>query len=91
MRNELALLLASATLAGLVPAARAQDDARQVKELADVLSAQQLSCGKVLHYDAQGTRDFLVHCQDGSIYEVLANSSGKLVATLIAKQVQPVK
>jgi hypothetical protein len=71
--------------------ALAAEDPGVLKELTAVIAAEQLSCGKVEHFDAQGTRDYLVHCKDGSIYEVAANSEGKLVATLIAKKVQPVR
>lgn len=75
----------------LTAVALAADDPGVLKELAAVIASEQLPCGKVMHFNAQGTRDYLVHCKDGSIYEVGANSEGKLVATLIAKQVQPVK
>ena len=86
-----ALTLAVVLVAGLTAPALADEDPGVVKELTAVLAAEQLSCGKVVHFDAQGTRDYLVHCKDGSVYEVVANSEGKLVATLIAKKVQPVK
>ncbi len=81
-----------AVLAGrLATVALADEDPGVVKELTAVIAAEQLSCGKVMRFDAQGPRDYLVHCKDGSIYEVVANAEGKLVATLIAKKVQPVK
>ena len=75
----------------LATLALADEDPGVAKELTAVIAAEQLSCGKVMHFDTQGTRDYLVHCKDGSIYEVVANAEGKLVATLIAKKVQPVK
>jgi hypothetical protein len=78
-----ALLIGSATMAA--------EDPGVLKELTAVIEGQQLSCGKVVHFDAQADRDYLVHCQDGSIYQVSAGPQGKLVATLIAKKVQQVK
>lgn len=84
-------VLSAWLLARLVPVALAAEDPGVRKELTQVIAGQQLSCGKVVQFDTQGTRDYLVHCQDGSIYEVAANSEGRLVAILIAKKVQPVK
>lgn len=82
---------AGVVLAGALALVSAAEDPGVLKELTAVIDGQQLSCGKVVHFDTQGERDYLVHCQDGSIYQVGAGPQGKLVATLIAKKVQPVK
>jgi hypothetical protein len=82
---------AGVILAGALAIAGTAEDPGVLKELTAVIVGQQLSCGKVVHFDTQGERDYLVHCQDGSIYQVSAGPQGQLFATLIAKKVQTVK
>jgi len=60
--------------------ARAADDAALSKELTTLIAAQHLPCGKIVRVSTQADRDYLVSCQDGSNYQVTANSDGKLVA-----------
>jgi hypothetical protein len=91
VKKPVAVVVAGVVLAGGWAVAPAAEDPGVLKELTAVIVGQQLACGKVVHFDTQGERDYLVHCEDGSIYQVGAGPQGKLVATLIAKKVQTVK
>jgi hypothetical protein len=59
---------------------RAADDAALSTELIAVIAAQHLPCGKIVNISTQAERDYLVTCQDGSNYQVNANSDGQLAA-----------
>ena len=60
-------------------AARAADDPKLSQNLASVIAAQGLKCGKVIRVRTQAEGDYLVACQDGSNYQVTADPQGKLV------------
>jgi hypothetical protein len=63
-----------------VTATRAADEAALGKELAAVIDAKHLPCGKIVHVSTQSERDYLVSCKDGSNYEINADSQGQLLA-----------
>jgi hypothetical protein len=66
------------TLSGLP--ALAADDPALSKDLTSVIASQGLPCGKVVRINTQADRDYLVACQDGSNYQIVANAQGKLAA-----------
>ena len=58
----------------------AADDPALAKNLTSVLASQGLPCGKVTKIRTQADGDYLVACQDGSSYQILADAQGKLIA-----------
>jgi hypothetical protein len=60
--------------------APAADDATLSKDLTAVITAQGLRCPKVIKISKQAEADYLVACQDGSNYQIVADEQGKLVA-----------
>lgn len=69
-------LLISAAL--LVPAADAQDTA---KDLAVVMALQGKPCGTVVSYEKLGENDYLARCSSGDLYRVHVNEQGRVVIT----------
>jgi aminoglycoside phosphotransferase len=74
-----AWLVASLSVAFYTLPARSADDAALNKELTALLGAQHLPCGKIVNISTQADRDYLVSCQDGSNYQINANSDGQLM------------
>jgi len=60
--------------------ALAADQAALDKELAALLAAQNLPCGKIVHISTQAERDYLVTCKDGNSYQIVPNAQGELAA-----------
>lgn len=58
----------------------AADDPALGKNLTSVLASQGLPCGKVTKIRTQADGDYLVACQDGSSYQIVADAQGKLTA-----------
>jgi hypothetical protein len=58
----------------------AADDPALGKSLTSVLASQGLACGKVTKIRTQADGDYLVACQDGSNYQIVADAQGKLTA-----------
>jgi hypothetical protein len=58
----------------------AADDPALGKNLTSVLASQGLACGKVTKIRTQADGDYLVACQDGSSYQIVADAQGKLIA-----------
>jgi len=58
----------------------AADDPALGKSLTSVLASQGLACGKVTKIRTQADGDYLVACQDGSNYQIVADAQGKLIA-----------
>jgi hypothetical protein len=56
------------------------DQAALDKDLAALIAAQHLPCGKIVHINTQAERDYLVTCKDGSSYQILPNAQGELAA-----------
>jgi hypothetical protein len=79
-KHVMAWVVASLSVALYMLPARAADDAALNKELAALLGTQHLPCGTIVHVSTQADRDYLVSCQDGSNYQINANSDGVLVA-----------
>jgi hypothetical protein len=79
-KHVMAWVVASLSVALCMLPARAADDAALNKELTALLGTQHLPCGTIVHVSTQADRDYLVSCQDGSNYQINANSDGVLVA-----------
>lgn len=65
----------------------AADDPALGKGLTAVIASQGLPCGKVVKINTQADRDYLVGCQNGSNYQIVANTQGKLVATSLGMKI----
>jgi hypothetical protein len=60
--------------------ALAADEAALSRDLTAVIAAQGLKCGKIVKIRTQADGDYLVACQDGSNYQIIADAQGKLEA-----------
>jgi aminoglycoside phosphotransferase len=67
--------------------ALAADEAALSKDLTAVIASQGLPCGKVVKIETQAERDYLVACQEGSNYQIVANAQGKLTAQPLGKKI----
>jgi hypothetical protein len=69
------------------PPAFAADDAALAKDLTAVITSQGFVCAKVIKISKQADTDYLVGCQEGSNYEIVADAQGKLVAHPLGKKI----
>lgn len=75
-RNAVSVLLLLVFAALLVPAADAQDTA---KDLSVVITLQGKPCGTVVSYEKLGENDYLARCSSGDVYRVYVNEQGRVV------------
>ena len=75
-RNAASVLLLLVFAALLVPAADAQDTA---KDLAVVITLQGKPCGTVVSFEKLGENDYLARCSSGDVYRVYVNEQGRVV------------
>lgn len=81
MSRQLTVWVSAIFVLGLsaLPAFAADDPALS-KDLTSLIASQGLPCGRIVKINTQAERDYLVACQDGSNYQIVANAQGKLVA-----------
>ncbi len=65
----------------------AADDAALNKELAGVIATQGFRCAKFVRVSTQAERDYLVTCDDGSSFQIIAGKDGKLVAQVLGGKI----